>query len=153
MGLCSVAVWCKPFRQLHGCKWLCLRHSYPIDEVHPTARRTTVMHGGKSAADAAPMTNGKTSGGCATFAERGPQNLSRNVALVEVAERGTHHGNLLAHLVQLRTPHVLKTQTYTLVVVVTPAWPWKTPFLMSTQEIKVMHDMLRTIPPGELEDV
>ena len=42
------------------------RQSCPIGRVHPTAPHSTIMHGGRMLRTAAPMTNGKTSGGCTT---------------------------------------------------------------------------------------
>lgn len=133
-GLCSVAVLRKPFWQLRLYKWLCSRHSRLRGGVHPTARHTTVMRGGRMLRTAALTTNGKTIGGYATFAERGPPNSSK----MPFAKRGAHRGNLLyqlliASLVQPRTATVLRVQTYTLVAPATPTWPWKTPFVMSTK--------------------
>ena len=114
LGLCAVAVWCKPFLTPSLVQVFVTRHSCPIGGVHPKARHTTVTHGGRMMQTAEPMTNGKTIGGCATFAGRGPRNLSKNADLAQSAQRGAHQGNLLCS----------KTQTYTLVVAVTRTWPW-----------------------------
>ena len=90
VGLCSVDVLCKPFCQRHFCKWLCLGHSSPSGGVHPTVRRTTVMHGGRMLRTAELMNSGETILGCATFAEHEPRNSSKNDVLVVFGKRGAH---------------------------------------------------------------
>ena len=134
-------------------KRLCLRHSCPSGGVHPTVRRVTVMHGGRVLRTAALMTSGKTIGGYATFAERRPETQAKksfmwySQIVVHILET--------ASMVQSRMLNVLTVQKYTLggssdadVAMEDSIRDVNT----ATQEIKVMQDMLRAIPPGELED-
>ena len=129
LGLCSVAVLCKHFWQLHLRKRLCSRHSCPNGGAHPMVRRTTATRGGKVLRTAALMTNGKTIGWLCNVCGAWIPKLKQKCRSCGIRKSRGTSWKTSAPVVSSAPGPVVHSQCSSSLNV--PTLPWKNPFVTS----------------------